>query len=167
MTNRLYAFALCALIAAVAAPPARASEDLLVLGAGYYDVFDDNGAADFRIDYRWNNPLVLGIKPFLGAEVTSDSAIYGLGGLYVDWGLAPHWYVTPSIGAGLYHEGSGKDLGNGIEFRSQLEIAYEFETRHRLAAGISHISNAGLGDDNPGTEILSLSLAIPVGGTGD
>ena len=145
------------------AAPTHASEDLLSLSAGYYDISDNEEAVDFRAEYRWGEPLLWQIKPFLGVEATSDGAVYGLGGLLLDWGVAPHFYITPGIGAGLYHDGDGKDLGHVVEFRSQIEAAYEFENASRFSLGFSHISNAGLDDRNPGTEILSLYYHHPVG----
>ena len=44
---------------------------------------------------------------------------------------------------------------------SQFEIAYRFDDRSRLGVAISHYSNAGLGDTNPGTATLSLYFSIP------
>ncbi|MDP6622047.1 MAG: acyloxyacyl hydrolase, partial [Alphaproteobacteria bacterium] len=60
-----------------------------------------------------------------------------------------------------YHRGQGKDLGHWIEFRSQLELAYRFDDRSRLGVSLSHISNASLDDNNPGTESLMLNYAVP------
>ena len=39
-------------------------------------------------------------------------------------------------------QGDGLDLGYGLEFRSQLEIAYRFDNRSRLGVAVSHMSNA-------------------------
>ncbi len=68
--------------------------------------------------------------------------------------------IYPSVGA--YHQGDGEDLGHWIEFRSGLELGFRFDSRERLSLGIAHISNASIGDENPGTEILSLTYAIPI-----
>jgi len=43
-----------------------------------------------------------------------------------------------------------------------LEVAYRFDDRSRLGLSISHYSNAGLGDDNPGTESLMLNYSVPL-----
>ena len=67
---------------------------------------------------------------------------------------------TPSIGAGYYDNGSGKNLGNNIEFRTTLEISYQLKNKNRVGISFSHISNANLGDKNPGVEILSFSYHI-------
>ena len=135
--------------------------DRLLIGAGYYDIMDNEDAFDMRAEWRSGDDFVWGISPFVGAEATSDGAIYGLVGLFRDFPVAPQWYVTPSFGAGLYHDGDGKDLGHTVEFRSQIELGYEFESAHRMSVGFGHISNASLGDRNPGTEILNVYYHMP------
>ena len=71
-------------------------------------------------------------------------------------------FFTPSFGAGYYDDGNGKKLGNNIEFRTTLEISYEIKNGNRLGFSFGHISNANIGDKNPGVEILSLSYQIPI-----
>lgn len=154
--------AVAALLLGSFSAPARA-QDFLVLGAGEMGIFDnDDGGVDARAEYRWGEPVLFQIKPMVGLEVNEHGAIYGMGGLYLDYGMAPHWYLTPSFAAGLYHDGGGPDLGHTIEFRSQVEVAYEFENQHRVSMGLSHVSNMGMGDDNPGTEVLNLNWHVPV-----
>ena len=41
-------------------------------------------------------------------------------------------------------------------------LAYSFENNMRFGIAFSHISNAGLGDINPGTESLVLTWAVPL-----
>ena len=94
-------------------------------------------------------------------EGTSDGAIYGLGGILMDVFFGRRLVLTPSFGAGAYFDGDGKDLGSVIEFRSQVELAYRFNDRSRLGVAISHISNASIGSDNPGTEIVTIYYSIP------
>ena len=100
-------------------------------------------------------------KPFSGLLLTSDSAVYGYGGVLLDVFFGPRIVLTPSFAAGLYHGGAGKDLGHAVEIRSQIEIAYRFAGRTRLGVGLIHISNAGLDDRNPGTNTLMATYAVP------
>ena len=141
--------------------PAKA-QDYLALSIGEMNVLDDDDMWDFRADYRWGEPLLWQIKPYVGVEFSDEGSAYGVAGLYYDFPMAPHWYLTPSLGAGLWHDGDGPDLGHVVEFRSQLDIAYEFNNGHRIGAGFSHISNASLGDRNPGTEVLNVHWHVPV-----
>jgi|TARA_B100002003_G_C13928591_1_gene451198 hypothetical protein len=152
-----------------------------VFGLGYYDVkFDnsnDNEALDFRYERRFDKTLLrigpesydfFDIKPFAGFEGTSDSAKYFLLGIYLDdnagvmfTGKSSKFIVTPSFGFGAYNAGSGKQLGNTLEFRTTIEVSYQFENKNRIGLSFGHISNADLGADNPGVEIISLSYQIP------
>jgi len=145
--------------------PAAANEgDLISFSLGYFDAFDDNGAMDMRLEYRPNSVVFIeNLKPWAGLELTSDSSIWIGGGLLYDWNFKDNWYLTPSVGAGLYAQGSSdKDLGSVLEFRSQLEISYEFENTSRMALGVSHISNGGFADENPGAEVVGLYWYVPL-----
>ncbi len=159
--------ALSGALVLLAAAPAAAQDGaadpaLIALGVGIYDVAQrDDAAADFRLEYRSDVALWL-IKPWAGLEATSDGALYGVAGLLADIGLGRRVVLTPSLGVGAYHDGGGKDLGAVLEFRSQLELAWRFDDTSRLGLAVSHISNASLGKDNPGTEILSLYYAFPL-----
>ena len=165
------ALAVSGMIAAalLLAAPAQAEEmddpSLLAFGAGYYDYADDfenNDAADFRLEYRHGPGWWGFLKPFGGLEVTSDGGVWGGVGIWLDVRLFDNFAIGGSFAPGLYHDGSGKDLGHAIEFRSQAEIAYIFNDQSRLALAVSHLSNAGLGDTNPGTEVLTLYYMMPI-----
>ena len=152
-----------------------------VYGIGLYDVkFDGsetNQATDFRYERRFDKSLFeIGpeidnffyLKPFVGIELTSDSSKYILGGIYLEdnlgslfLGKETNFIFTPSFGAGYYDDGDGKKLGNNIEFRTTLEVSYQLENQNRIGLSFGHISNANLGDKNPGVEILSLSYQVP------
>jgi len=147
-----------------AAPGARAADDdpsFIALGAGYYDINDNEDAAEFRVEWRGRRALWV-FKPQVGVMGTSDGAVYGYGGILLDIYFGRRIVVTPSFAAGLYHDGSGKDLGHVVEFRSALEVAYRFDNRSRLGVQFYHLSNASLDDNNPGTEVLSFTYAIPL-----
>ena len=146
------------------AAPVSAEEGepaLLALGLGYYDIrAKDDRAADFRLEYRSDLALWI-FRPWIGLEATSDGAVYGVGGFLADIPLGSRLRLTPSLGVGAYHNGDGKDLGHAVQFRSQIELAYRFEDGQRLAVAFSHISNASLSSQNPGTEILTLYYMVP------
>ena len=157
------------------------SKGINVFGVGIFDIkFDGsekNQATDFRYEYRSEQSLFdIGpeednfffLKPFFGIEYTSDSASYFLTGIYFEdnlgelfMGNKSKYYFTPSFGAGIYDDGSGKKLGNDLQFRTSFEVSYELKNKNRIGISFSHISNANLGDKNPGVEILSFSYQIP------
>ena len=152
-----------------------------VFGIGIYDVkFDgssSNYATDIRFERRFDNTLIdIGpeednffyLKPFAGIEVTTDSALYVLGGIYLEDNLGKlltgnqnKWNFTPSFGLGYYDDGDGKKLGNKLEFRTTLEMSYQLKNDDRIGISLGHISNANIGNKNPGVEIISLSYQKP------
>lgn len=140
------------------APTSNAqAQDRFSVGIGYYDILDDEDALDLRLEYRPDHEYFWNIKPWAGAEITSDTSLWAGGGLLADIDLTEKWVLTPSIGAGLYAQGSSDlDLGYPIIFRSQLEAAYKLTTGNRLGIAFGHFSNAGLDNENPGTEVFNV-----------
>lgn len=137
-------------------------EHLSVYG-GQFEISDDvNDSAMLGVEYRFKDQFN-GLRPVVGAFANADSGAYVYGGAYWDLplGTAP-FVITPGLAAGYYNEGASKDLGSALEFRSTLEIAYEFDSGHRLGVAISHLSNAGIGSDNPGTETVQAVYSYPL-----
>ncbi|MCK6418153.1 MAG: acyloxyacyl hydrolase [Alphaproteobacteria bacterium] len=161
--NLIRSLALASFCLLVLPPLAQAQQDFISLGLGVYDILDEDEAADFRAEYRSGESLLIqDLHPWAGVEVTSDTSIWAGGGILLDYEFNPQWHVIPNFGVGLYTEGdSNKDLDFPIEFRSQLEVAYEYDNGQRAGVAFGHISNASLGDHNPGTEILNLYWHIP------
>ncbi|MBS3786486.1 MAG: acyloxyacyl hydrolase [Gammaproteobacteria bacterium] len=139
------------------APLQASATQLLAIGVGIYNIDGSTDATDFQIEYRSNRSVLKELQPWAGFEINSDSALWAGAGLLFDYPLSEQWRIVPSVGAGLYDPGdSDLDLGSSIEFRSQIEIAYVFANQNRVALALSHLSNARLGEDNPGTEVLSI-----------
>ena len=154
-----------------------------VFGIGVYDLELDedlqgnNLSSDFRYERRLDKTLLdIGpeednffyLKPFFGFEITGDSAVYLLSGVYLEDNLGElmigeenNWNFTPSFGLGYYDDGNGKKLGNKLEFRTTLELSYLLKNSNRIGISIGHISNANIGNKNPGVEVISLSYQKP------
>ena len=159
---------LAALVACIAvAAPACAEDDpaFLTLAAGAFDAGEDDTAFEGRVEYRHDGQLWI-FKPFGGVMATSDGAAYAYAGVLIDAYWGNRIVTTLSFAPGAYHEGDGKDLGHTIEFRSQFEIAWRFDDRSRLGLALSHMSNASIGDKNPGEESLTLNYSFPFGRVG-
>ena len=146
----------------VSAPEeARAQDpDFLTIQAGIADIFHDDETPAFAMEYRsdlefWH------LRPFVGVAGGADGFIHGYGGILLDVFFGRRVVLTLSFAPGLYKDGD-KDLGNTVEFRSAGEVAYRFDNRARLGVMINHISNASLGDRNPGTELVMLSYSHPL-----
>ena len=93
--------------------------------------------------------LIGNISPITGGFITENSAVYVYTGF--EWNVDMGELIfTPSFAPGLYFEGDGKDLGHILEFKSEVQFSYEFSKNSSLAFSYNHISNASLGDKNPG-----------------
>ena len=124
---------------------------------------DGEGATAYTIEYRDQVKLPFRIRPVGSLMITSDDDWYLSVGVMRDVRVADPIILSGSFSAGLFHYGDKNvNLRNDLEFKSKIEAAYEFDNRMRLGVGFSHISNASLGTDNPGTEILSLNYTLPI-----
>lgn len=141
----------------LAAPAVAGEGEHISVYGGQFEVLGDSGddtsamgGAEYRFKDQFN-----GLRPVLGAFANDDGGAYAYGGAYWDLPLGTEPFViSPGFAVGGYHSGGSKDLGYGIEFRSTLEIAYQFDGGDRLGVAFSHLSNAGIGDSNPGVETL-------------
>lgn len=160
-----------AALAFAAVPTAHAADmpddpDFISLGAGYFDFNrqKDDGAS-FRLEYRSDYKLWV-LKPFAALDYTTTGHGFIGAGVLMDIYFGNRFVLTPSFAPHYYWGGDKKlDLDYPLEFRSQIEAAYRFDDRSRLGVAISHYSNANLGDDNPGTESLTLYYSVPLQGS--
>ena len=103
------------------------------------------------------------IKPLLGFLGTTENAFYGYFGLSTDLYFfdCKCFLLSPSLAVGAYEDGDQIRLGHTLEFRSGGDISYRFRNNVRVGVGIFHISNAGLGYRNPGSEQIIFKYHIP------
>ena len=122
---------------------------------GNYDYDDDNTTNLIGINYHISNSEIdllniLTINPVVGGLVTAKSASMFYGGFETNLG-SDLIYLNLSSSAGIYSNGDGKDLGNAIQFKSEVNLLYSLSDKTRIGIGSHHISNAGLDSVNPGT----------------
>ena len=121
---------------------------------GMFD-FSDDGKKSTLIGFQHQNENLNrdtffgNLSPITGVLITADNASYVYTGVQAQYKLGALNF-TPSFTPGLYHEGDGKDLGHLIEFKSELQISLDLSTTSELGFSYNHISNASLGDKNPG-----------------
>ena len=96
------------------------------------------------------------LSPISGFMMTADSDTYFYTGVQAEYKIGK-LNLTPSFSPGLYSVGDGKDLGYPLEFKSELQISVDF-FGSRLGYSQSHISNADLGDKNPGADSYMLNF---------
>jgi len=121
---------------------------------GNFD-FSDNKQAALLLGYQHQNETLernnfLGnISPIIGGFITENSAAYIYSG--IEWNIDLGSFVfTPSFAPGLYNEGNGKDLGHVLEFKTEVQLSYGVSENTSFGVSYNHISNASLGDKNPG-----------------
>jgi len=121
---------------------------------GMFD-FSDDGKRATLIGFQHQNENLnrdtfLGnLSPITGGMITADNASYIYTGVQAQYKLGAINF-TPSFTPGLYFEGDGKDLGHIIEFKSELQFSINIFQNSELGLSYNHISNASLGDKNPG-----------------
>tara|TARA_B100001996_G_C18468424_1_gene518960 strand:+ start:209 stop:730 length:522 start_codon:yes stop_codon:yes gene_type:complete len=122
--------------------------------SGVFD-FSDNGKKSTIIGLQHQNEnltrdIFLGtISPVTGALLTADSAAYVYTGIQAQYNLGKI-EVTPSFTPGLYSQGNGKDLGHVVEFKSEVQVSLNLFENSQFGMSYNHISNASLGEKNPG-----------------
>jgi hypothetical protein len=135
---------------------------LLVVGAGAYNIFQDDKDAVFRGEYRFGTRIFY-IRPILGVEVNSGGGVYAYGGFGFNLPITDHIVLFPSAAFGYWERGSSKNLGAHEEFRTGGEIAWRFDDASRIGVSLHHISNAGITQRNPGVEEALVEYSIPLG----
>ena len=122
---------------------------------GNFDFSDDKQSAYLigfqHQDDNLNRDTFLGnVSPITGGFITENSAAYIYTGIEWNVDMGNKLLFTPSFTPGLYHEGDGKDLGHVLEFKSEVQLSYSASGNTSFGVSYNHVSNASLGDKNPG-----------------
>ena len=138
----------------IAADGTNNNEHQLNFFTGNFDFSDDKQSAYlFGFQHQneeLNRETFLGnLSPITGGFITENSAAYLYTG--VEWNIdLGGMKFTPSFAPGYYHEGDGKDLGHALEFKSEVQLSYSTSEKSSFGVSYNHVSNASLGDKNPG-----------------
>ena len=89
-------------------------------------------------------------SPITGFMVSADSDTYFYTGVQAEYKIGK-LNLIPSFSPGLYSMGN-KDLGSPLEFKSELQLSLDLLPGTKLGYSQSHLSNADLGDTNPGAD---------------
>ena len=121
---------------------------------GTFD-FSDEGAKSTLYGVQYINlnsqydSFLGNLNPVTGFFITVDNAKYIYTGFQTTYDKGS-FNVTPSFTPGLYDKGNGKDLRHVLEFKTEIQISYNISTKSEVAFSYNHISNADLGENNPG-----------------
>jgi len=97
----------------------------------------------------FRNSFLGKVSPITGGFVTDKSAVYVYTGAQAEYKFGAIT-LTPSFAPGYYNFGDGKDLGSALEFKSEIQMNVELSDNTRIGMSYNHLSNASLGDKNPG-----------------
>ncbi len=135
------------------------------LYTGTFDVIDKEGDDQtnlFGIEHKnsnlFRNTPLGKFSPITGGFVTGDSSIYLYTGIEGQYSVGPV-RILPSFAPGYYEKGDGKDLGNILEFKSEIKVALDIFEDSKLGYSYSHISNNDWGDRNPGTDNQQITFS--------
>ena len=97
------------------------------------------------------------LSPITGGFLTENNAFYLYTGAQAEYKLG--WLtITPSFAPGYYNSGDGKDLGHAIEFKSEVQMSLNVSENTQFGMSYNHISNASLGDKNPGANSYMINF---------
>ena len=139
---------------------AQVETSIVGVGAGIAGILDSRKIVIGSVDYR---PTLekLRLRPWVGADFGYD-LFYAAGGLLTHLKLTENLILTPSFGVGLYSHKGGIKLGSPVEFKSTLEVNYKLKNNRFLGVSFGHISNGGIDDKNPGSELVKICYYVPL-----
>ena len=129
---------------------------------GMFDFSDDKQASGLVGLQHQNDDLFrksfLGkISPITGGFLTEKNAFYLYTGAQAEYNFG-FLTITPSFAPGYYSYGDGKDLGSVLEFKSEVQVSLDLSDSAQFGMSYNHISNASLGDKNPGANSYMLNF---------
>ena len=151
-----------ALAALLALPPLAAPAADAVIGLGYSDFSDDAAENSAIVELELHSdPL----WHFAGADWSVAGAVvaHAEGDLFIGagpaaiWPLRNRWFIEASVMPGYFEDAGGANsLGSDFEIRSLLGVGRQISDRLSLSLAVTHKSNAGASDRNPGVNAVSL-----------
>tara|TARA_Y100000590_G_scaffold303464_1_gene342170 strand:+ start:113 stop:628 length:516 start_codon:yes stop_codon:yes gene_type:complete len=129
---------------------------------GMFDFSDDKQAAGIlglqhRNDDLFRDSFLGKLTPITGGFITENSAMYLYTGAQAEYDIGLFKF-TPSFAPGYYNAGDGKDLGSALEFKSEVKMSLNLSDSTEFGMSYNHISNASLGDKNPGANSYMINF---------
>ena len=141
---------------------AKSNNTELNFFTGMFDFSDNKQAAgvlgiQHQNDNLFRKSFLGRISPITGGFLTEKSAFYLYTGAQAEYDLGL-FTITPSFAPGYYNSGDGKDLGSALEFKSEIQMSLNLSDSTEFGMSYNHISNASLGDKNPGANSYMLNF---------
>ena len=132
---------------------------------GTFDLLDKEGDDQttlFGVEHKnpdlFRDTFLGKFKPITGVFITGKSSVYLYTGIEGQYGVGP-LKILPSFAPGYYEKGDGKDLGDVLEFKSEVKFSLDIFENAKLGYSYSHISNNDWGATNPGTDNQQITFS--------
>ena len=129
---------------------------------GMFDFSDDKQASGIiglqhQNDDLYRKSFLGNLSPITGGFITEKNAMYFYTGAQAEYDLGL-FTITPSFAPGYYNSGNGKDLGSALEFKTEVQMSMNLSDSTEFGMSYNHISNASLGDKNPGANSYMINF---------
>ncbi|MFL2882833.1 MAG: acyloxyacyl hydrolase [Pelagibacteraceae bacterium] len=153
-----------ALILSISGALADSKNDISIY-TGQFDVIDKEGddqtsllGIEHKNSNLFRNTILGRFSPITGGFITGKDSVYLYTGVEAEYNLGL-LKISPSFAPGYYEKGSGKDLGDVLEFKSEIKFGFDVFENSKLGYSYSHISNNDFGETNPGTDNQSITFS--------
>ena len=132
---------------------------------GIFDTKDEVGDDEtnlYGIEHKnpnlFRNTFIGKFSPVTGAFITGKGSTYLYTGVVAEYDVGI-FKISPSFTPGYYQKGDGKDLGDVLEFKSEVKVGIDIFDNSKIGYSYSHISNNNWGSTNPGTDNQSINFS--------
>ena len=144
---------------------AEESKNELSFYTGTFDVIDKEGddktsllGFEHRNPNLFRNTLLGKFSPVTGMFATGKNSLFFYTGVEAQYDVGP-LKILPSFTPGYYEKGNGKDLGDVLEFKSEIKVGIDIFENSKIGYSYSHISNNDWGKINPGTDNQQITFS--------
>ena len=132
---------------------------------GIFDTKDEVGDDEtnlYGIEHKnpnlFRNTFIGKFSPVTGAFITGKGSTYLYTGVEAEYDVGI-FKISPSFTPGYYQKGDGKDLGDVLEFKSEVKVGIDIFDNSKIGYSYIHISNNNWGSTNPGTDNQSINFS--------
>ena len=137
----------------------------LTFYTGQFDITDERGDDEtslFGLEHKntdlFRDTLLGRFTPISGGFFTGKGATYLYTGIEGQYHVGP-LKILPSFAPGYYQKGDGKEMGDVLEFKSEVKFGIDLFENSNLGYSYSHISNNDWGSVNPGADSQSITFS--------
>ena len=132
---------------------------------GIFDTKDEVGDDEtnlYGIEHKnpnlFRNTFIGKFSPVTGAFITGKGSTYLYTVVEAEYDVGI-FKISPSFTPGYYQKGDGKDLGDVLEFKSEVKVGIDIFDNSKIGYSYSHISNNNWGSTNPGNDNQSINFS--------